>query len=150
VDDIKGPTPCTLVYIKCKTSRTIKVHEVIVMPSRILHGRPIPSECTVVEVTMIREGRELKYLNYLNEEERIEKLVDAKGTFILWPRKDIIVKTHLPPIVSPQSTEAGGTPTSNMSMHAQDPHRATPPQYQQPELLVNTSRGIPSPPTQDQ
>jgi hypothetical protein len=99
---------------------------------------------------MIREGREFKYLNYLNEEERIEKLVDAKGTFILWPRKDIIVKTHLPPIVSPQSTEAGGTPTSNMSLHAQDPHRATPPQYQQPELLVNTSRGIPSPPTQDQ
>jgi hypothetical protein len=47
--------------------------------------------------------------------EGIEKLVDAKRTFILWPFKDIIVKTHSSLIVSPQSIEAGGTPTSNMS-----------------------------------
>jgi hypothetical protein len=46
--------------------------------------------------------------------EGIEKLVDAKRTFILWPFKDIIVKTRSSLIVSPQSTEAGGTPTSNM------------------------------------
>jgi hypothetical protein len=57
MDDIKDPTPCTLVYIKGRASRTIEVAEAIVMPSRILHGRPIPVECAVVEVTMIREGR---------------------------------------------------------------------------------------------
>jgi hypothetical protein len=36
VDDIKDPTPCTLVYIKGKTSRTIKVSKAIVMPSHII------------------------------------------------------------------------------------------------------------------
>jgi hypothetical protein len=41
-----------------------------VMRVRIMRGRSIPSECPVVEVTTIREGREF--------EERIEKLKDAK------------------------------------------------------------------------
>jgi hypothetical protein len=93
---------------------TIKVVEATMMPSRIFHGRPIPAECAVVEVTTIREGREFEELYYPDEDEGIEKLVDAKGTFILWPHKDIIVKTHSSPIVSPQNTEAGVTPTSNI------------------------------------
>jgi hypothetical protein len=83
VDDIKDPTPCTLMYVKGRTSRTIKVAKATVMPSRILHGRPVPTECVVVEVTMIREGREFEDLDYPNEDEGIEKLVDAKWTFIL-------------------------------------------------------------------
>jgi hypothetical protein len=107
VDDIKDPTPCTLMYVKGRTSRTIKVVEATVMPSRILNGRPIQAECAMVEVTMIREGHEFEDLDYPNKEEGTDKLVDAKGTFILWPRKDIIVKTHLSPIVSPWSTKAG-------------------------------------------
>jgi hypothetical protein len=41
VDDIKDLTPCTLVYIKGRTSRTIEVVEAIIMPTRILHGQPI-------------------------------------------------------------------------------------------------------------
>jgi hypothetical protein len=86
VDDIKDPTP-----------RTIEVVEATVVPSHKLHDQPIPVECAVVKVTTAREG------------EGIEKLVDAKGTFILWPHKDIIVKTHSLPIVSPRSTEVGGT-----------------------------------------
>jgi hypothetical protein len=101
VDGIKDPTPCTLKFIKGRTSRTIKVAEATVMPSRIHHGRPVLVECAVVEVTMIREGCEFKDLDYPNEDEGIEKLVDAKGTFILWPCKDIIVKTRSSPIVSP-------------------------------------------------
>jgi hypothetical protein len=32
---------------------------------------------------MIREGHEYRNLNYPNEEEGIEKLIDAKWTFIL-------------------------------------------------------------------
>jgi hypothetical protein len=122
MDDIKDPTPCTPVYIKGRASRTIEVVKAIVMPSRILHGRPILVECSVVEVTMIREGHEFEDLDYPNEEEGIEKLVDVKGTFILWPYKDIIVKTRSSSIVSPRSTEARGTPTSNMPLPAQDPH----------------------------
>jgi hypothetical protein len=152
VDDIKDPTPCTLMYIKGRTSRTIEVAEAIVMPSRILHSRPVPAECEVVEVTMIREGREFEDLDYPNEEEGIKRLVDAKGTFILWLRKDIIIKTRLSPIVSPRSTEAGGTPTSNMPLRAQDPHTsATPPAQdpQEPELQDSTAKRQSSPSAQD-
>jgi hypothetical protein len=54
VDDIKDPTPCTLMHVKGRTSRTIEVVEATVMPSHILHGRPVPVECAVVKVTMIR------------------------------------------------------------------------------------------------
>jgi hypothetical protein len=56
---------------------------------------------------MIREGNEFKDLNYPDEDEGIEKLVDAKWTFILWPHKDIIVKTRSSSIVLLRSTEAG-------------------------------------------
>jgi hypothetical protein len=108
VAEIKDPTPCTLMYVKGRTSRTIKVAEATVMPSRILHGRPVPAECAVVEVTTIREVCEFEDLDYPDEDEEIEKLVDAKGTFILWPCKDIIVKTHSSPFVSPWNTKARG------------------------------------------
>jgi hypothetical protein len=91
MDDIKDPTPCTLMHVKCRTSRTIEAAEATLMPSRIFHGRPIPTECAVVEVTTIREGHEFEVLHYPDEDEGIEKLA---GTSILWPRKDIIVKTH--------------------------------------------------------
>jgi hypothetical protein len=47
VDDIKDPTPCTLIYVKGMTSMTIKVVESTVMPSRIFHGWPIPAECAL-------------------------------------------------------------------------------------------------------
>jgi hypothetical protein len=83
VDDIKDPTPCTLMYVKGRTSRTIEVVEATVMPSRILHGHSVLIECAVVEVTMIREGREFEDLDYPDEDEGIEKLVHAKGTFVL-------------------------------------------------------------------
>jgi hypothetical protein len=95
-------------YVKGRTPRTIEVAEATVMHSSILHGRPIPAECVVVNVTTIREGREFKDLYYPNDDEGIENLVDAKGTFIFLPRKDIIVKTCSCPIVLPWSTEGGG------------------------------------------
>jgi hypothetical protein len=99
------------------------------MPSHILHGRSVPAESTVVKVTTIREGHEFEDLDYPTEDEGIEKLIDAKWIFILWPHKDIIVKIRSSPIVSPRSTELGGTLTSNMLMPAQDPHTSvtTPP-----------------------
>jgi hypothetical protein len=104
VDDIKDPTPCTLMYVKGRTSRSIKVAEATMMPSYILYGRPVPVKCVVVEVTTIRDGREFEDLDYPDEDEGIEKLVDVKGTFIILPHKDIIAKTRSSPIVSPQST----------------------------------------------
>jgi hypothetical protein len=107
MDDIKDPTSCTLIYVKGRTSKTIEVAEATIMPRCILHGRPVPIECAVVEVTMIREGHEFEELDYPDEDELIEQLVDTKGTFILWPHKDIIVKTHSSLIVLPWSTEAG-------------------------------------------
>jgi hypothetical protein len=100
VDDINEPTPCTLLYVKGRTLRTIQDVDAIVMATRIMHGRPIPSECAVVDVTTIREGREFEDLDYIDEEEGIEKLKDAKGNFILWPRKDTILKIYSSPIVS--------------------------------------------------
>jgi hypothetical protein len=112
VDDINELTPCTLLYVKGRTLRTIKVVDTIVMVSRIMHGQPIPSKCAVVEVTMIREGCKFEDLDYPNEEVGIEKLKDAKGNFFLWPHKDIILKTYSSPIVLPQSREDEGTPTS--------------------------------------
>jgi hypothetical protein len=70
------------------------------MATHIMHGRPVLSECAVVEVTTIKEGCEFEDLDYPDEEEGIEKLKDAKRNFILWPRKDIIIKIHSSPIVS--------------------------------------------------
>jgi hypothetical protein len=101
---------------------------------------------------MIRKGREFEDLDYPNEDEGIEKLVDAKGTFIHWPHKDIIIKTHSSPIVSPRSTEAGGTPTSNLTMPAQNPHTSVTPPAQDPqesELQDSTAKRLPSPPSLD-
>jgi hypothetical protein len=122
------------------------------MSSHILHDQPIPIECVVVEVTKIREGREFKDLDYLDEDEGIEKLVDAKGTFILWSCKDIIVKTYSSSIVSPWSTEARGTPPSNMLKPVQNEHPSlTPPPAQNredPELQESTGRR-PTSPTQN-
>jgi hypothetical protein len=83
MDDIKDPTPCTLMFVKGRTSRIIEVVEATVMTSHIQHGRPIPVECAVVEVTTFREGREFEDLDYPDEDEGIEKLIAAKGTFIL-------------------------------------------------------------------
>jgi hypothetical protein len=83
VYDIKDPTPCTLMYVKGRTSKTLEVVKATVMPSHILHGRPIPTKCVAVKVTTIREGHEFEELDYPDEDEGIEKLVDAKGTFIL-------------------------------------------------------------------
>jgi hypothetical protein len=82
-----------LMYVKGRTSRTIEVVEATMMPSRILHGRTLPAECAVIEVTTIREVLEFEDRDYPDEDEGIEKLVDVKGTFILWCHKDIIVKT---------------------------------------------------------
>jgi hypothetical protein len=95
VDDINELTLCTVLYDKGRTLRTIEVADTIVMATHIMHGQPIPSECAVVEVTMIIEGREFEDLDYPDEEVGIEKLKDAKGNFILWPYKDIIIK-HVP------------------------------------------------------
>jgi hypothetical protein len=101
VDDINELTACTLLYVKGRTLRTIKDADAIVIATCIMHGRPIPSECEVVKVTTITEGCEFEYLDYPNEEEGIVKLRDAKWNFIPWPYKDIIIKTHYSPIVSP-------------------------------------------------
>jgi hypothetical protein len=101
LDDTKDCTPCTLMYVKGRTSMTIEGAEATMMPSHILHGRPIPTKCVVVEVTTIREGLEFEELDYPDEEEGIEKLVDARVTSILWPCKDIIVKTRLSLVVLP-------------------------------------------------
>jgi hypothetical protein len=66
MDDIKDPTPCTLMYVKGRTSRTIEDAEATMMPSRILHSRPVPAKCTVLEVTIIREGCEFEDLEVIN------------------------------------------------------------------------------------
>jgi hypothetical protein len=101
VDEINEPTPCALLYAKGRTLRTIDVADAFVMATHIMHGRPILSECVVVEVTTIREGREFEDLDYPDEEEGIEKLKDAKGNFILWYGKDIILKARSSLIVLP-------------------------------------------------
>jgi hypothetical protein len=83
VDDINEPTPCTLLYVEDRTLRTIKVVDAIVMATRIMHGRLIPSEFALVEVTTIREGCEFEDLDYPDDEEGTEKLKDAKWNLIL-------------------------------------------------------------------
>jgi hypothetical protein len=70
-----------------------------------------------------------------DEEEGIEKLKGAKGNFILWPSKDIIIRTCPSPIVSPQSREDEGNSTSQNTIHntaiftppSQNPPKTTPP-----------------------
>jgi hypothetical protein len=68
VDDIIEPTPCTVLYCKGRTLRTIEFVDAIVMATCIMHGRPIPSESAVLKVTTIREGLELEDLDYPDEE----------------------------------------------------------------------------------
>jgi hypothetical protein len=46
VDDIKDPTPCTVMYVKGSISSSIEVVKATVMPSCILHGEPIPIVCS--------------------------------------------------------------------------------------------------------
>jgi hypothetical protein len=92
VDGIKGPTPCTLMFIEGRTSRTIKVAEATVMPSCIYHGRPVLVECAVVEVTMIREGCEFKDLDYPDEDEGIENWLMLKGLSFSGPAKILLSK----------------------------------------------------------
>jgi hypothetical protein len=99
VGDINEPTPCTLLYVKGRTLRTIEGADAIVMATHIMHGWSVPSECAVIEVTTIREGHEFEDLDYPDEKEGMKKLKDAKGNFILWPRQDIILKTHSSSIV---------------------------------------------------
>jgi hypothetical protein len=72
----------------------------------------------VVEVTTIREGHEFEDLDYPNEKEGIEKLKDAKGNFMLWPHKDIIIKTHSSLNVLSLSREDEGTPTSQNTIRS--------------------------------
>jgi hypothetical protein len=90
----------------------------------------------VVEVTTIREGREFEELYYPDEDEGIEKLVDAKGTFILLVK--ILLSKLIRRRLFPWGTEDGGTPTSNMPKPTQSSHpSATPPpakNRQDPEL----------------
>jgi hypothetical protein len=113
VDDINEIIPCTLLYAKGRILRTIKVVDAIMMATRIMHGRLIPSECVVAEVTTIREGHEFEDLDYPNEEEGTEKLKYAKVNFNLWPHKYIILKTHSALIFSLQNREDEGTPMSH-------------------------------------
>jgi hypothetical protein len=54
----------------------------------------------VVKVIKIREGCEFEDFDHPNQEVGIEKVKDAKGNFILWPRKNIILKTRSLSIVS--------------------------------------------------
>jgi hypothetical protein len=93
VDDIKDPTPCTLIYVKGRTSRTIKVVEAIVMPSHIHHGGSVPAECAVVKMSTIREGREFEDLDYPDEDEGIEKLLMLKGLSFSGPAKILLSKS---------------------------------------------------------
>jgi hypothetical protein len=88
------------------------------MATRIMHGQPVPLECAVVKVTTIREGCEFEDLDYLDEEEGIKKFKDAKGNFIIWPHKDIILKTRSTPIVSPHSREDESPPTSQNTIRS--------------------------------
>jgi hypothetical protein len=135
VDDINESTPCTLLYVKGKTLRTIKVADAIVMATHIMHDRPVSSECAMVEVATIREGHELEDFDNPEEVEGIEKLEDAKGNFILWPCNDIILKICSSPIVSLHSREDEGTPTSQNTIRSivrftppsQNPPQTTPP-----------------------
>jgi hypothetical protein len=156
VDDINEPTPCTLLYVKGRTLSIIEVANAIVMATHIMHGRPIPSECAMVEVTTIIEGREFEDLDYPNEEEGIEKLKDAKENFILRPCKDIILKTRSSPIVLPQSREDESTPTSQNTIRSttrftpssQNPPQTTPPPKNTPstQALEHHSSQHHSPP----
>jgi hypothetical protein len=92
MDDIKDPTPCTLMYVKGRTSQIIKVAEATMMPSRILHGWPIPTERAVVEVTTIREGRESENLDYLNEDGGIKNWLMLTGLSFSGPTKILLSK----------------------------------------------------------
>jgi hypothetical protein len=112
VEDINEPTSCTLLYVKRRTLRTTEVVDAIVMATHIMHGRPIPSQCVVIELTIFREGHEFDDLDCPDEEVGIEKLKGAKGNFILWLRKYIIPKTRSSSIVSPQNREDESTRTS--------------------------------------
>jgi hypothetical protein len=47
VDDINELPPCTLLFVKFRTLRTIDVADATVMATRIMHGWPVPSRQSV-------------------------------------------------------------------------------------------------------
>jgi hypothetical protein len=68
-------------------------------------------------MTTIKEVHEFEDQDCPDEKEGIEKLKNAKGNFIVCPRKDIILKIHSSSIVSPKKKEDEGTPTSKILFH---------------------------------
>jgi hypothetical protein len=93
MDDIKDPTPCTLMYVKGRTSRTIKVAKDTVMPSRIHHGRPVPAGCVVVKVITIREGHEIEDIDYLMKMRGLKNRLMLKGLLFSGPAKISLSKS---------------------------------------------------------
>jgi hypothetical protein len=156
VNDINELNPCTLLYVKGSMLKTIEVVDAILMATHIMHGRPVPSECAVVEVTTIRESCEFEDLDYLDEEE-IEKLKAAKWNFILSPCKDIIMKTCSSLIVSPWSRVDEGTPTSQNTIcsttaftpPSQNPLKTTPPAENPPSTQPHEHHSHHTTPLQD-
>jgi hypothetical protein len=92
MDDIMDPIPCTLMYVKGRISRTIEVAEANVMYSRILHGRHIPAECAVVDVTMIKEGYEFEETT-LMKMRGLRNWLMLKGLSFSRPTKILLSKT---------------------------------------------------------
>jgi hypothetical protein len=92
VDNIKDPTPCTLVFVKGRTSRTIEVAEATMMPSRILHGQHVPEECAVVEVTTIREGHDFEDFTTLMKMRGVRNWLMQKGLSFSGPTKTLLSK----------------------------------------------------------
>jgi hypothetical protein len=85
----------------------------------------------------LEKGHEFKDLDYPNKEKMIVKLKYAKGNFILWPHKDIILNTCSSPILSPLNRENEGTPTSETPLVFEDPHSHH--SLQQQDILLNTA-----------
>jgi hypothetical protein len=63
-----------------------------VMPSRMLNGRPVPTECAMVKVTTIIEGREFEDLDCHDEDEGLRNWLMLKELSFSGPAKILLSK----------------------------------------------------------
>ena len=124
-EEIKEPTPCELHLPFGYKGKTKKVATGTAMPGRRIHNRDVPPGYVVVSVAEVATGHEDDEIEHPIPEAGIETLQQARGSFIMWKRSDVILSTsavsptpksgHGSFHASQPSTDKPGQPSPNIS-----------------------------------
>ena len=146
VDEITDATSCILHVPVGKGDFTVEAATGQAIPGRVFHYQDIPAGYAKVQVDSVQPNF-MKYKLDISAPEDIEILEEAIGSFILWPRRDIILrrqKSQSPasrlsqrPAPSPRSSPPRASPPQAPSPRASPPQapspRASPPRASPPQ-----------------